>query len=216
MTITKNLNIAEANLKYGRITHEHYLSILQDAIDNGDILLPQNTDVFARAILLVAAGDLKMDGGFVDRVHARKAELESEMQQVLRSNTIVESKEKPALSPKLASTPSASDGDETKPFSWFIGLLAFDVFTFAWRSALIGGLMGLFIPHVFPFWLFIERIRIIEIGVGALALSLLLLVAKRITGPLKKSDTIPDFLFNLAAIIVLLSALTQVKNLHGL
>ena len=41
-SITKTLGIAVNDYDAGRITEQHLLSILQSAIDNGDVLLEEN------------------------------------------------------------------------------------------------------------------------------------------------------------------------------
>ena len=41
--ITERLDVVVDDMDARRITREHFLAIVQDAINNGDILLPENT-----------------------------------------------------------------------------------------------------------------------------------------------------------------------------
>lgn len=59
-TITKMLGIAVSDHDAGRITRNHFISILQAAIDNGDILLDANKPYVVAAVLpLLDAGVLR-------------------------------------------------------------------------------------------------------------------------------------------------------------
>jgi hypothetical protein len=49
--ITKMLGIAINNFDEGRLSHGQLLSILQEAIDNGDILVPDN-ELYAVAVVI--------------------------------------------------------------------------------------------------------------------------------------------------------------------
>ena len=57
--ITKHLGIAFSDAREGRITKEHLLDILQEAVENGDILLKENESHVTKTVIpLVQAGVL--------------------------------------------------------------------------------------------------------------------------------------------------------------
>ena len=56
--ITKMLSLAIGNYDAGRISREHLLKIFQDAIDNGDILEPDNELPVVAAVLPLVDGGL--------------------------------------------------------------------------------------------------------------------------------------------------------------
>ena len=84
-TITKNLGIAVSDCEAGRITNSRFISILQGAIDNGDILLEANKFYVVSAVLpLLDAGTLqpsKYTVEFEQRMNTELAELASKSRE---------------------------------------------------------------------------------------------------------------------------------------
>jgi hypothetical protein len=57
--ITKNLNVASSDFSLGRISHSHYLEILQESVDNGRFLLLKNKNAHLSEINpLLLSGEL--------------------------------------------------------------------------------------------------------------------------------------------------------------
>jgi hypothetical protein len=84
-TITKMLGIAVSDHDAGRITREHFISILQAAINNGDILLDANQPyVVAIVYPLLDAGALrpsKHTKGFEDNMNEKAQDLIAELRK---------------------------------------------------------------------------------------------------------------------------------------
>ena len=77
-TITRHLGIAISDHEAGRLSRRHLVQIFQDAIDNGDLLLPENEFyVTTYVVPLIDAGELHPGpavGEFEQRMNKKAAE----------------------------------------------------------------------------------------------------------------------------------------------
>ena len=68
--ITKQLGLAIASYEAGRMDQEFLFGIFQDAIDNGDILEPENRSYYVLVVMpLIDSGVLKRSE-YIDRMEA--------------------------------------------------------------------------------------------------------------------------------------------------